>query len=213
MDWTAGQAEIGDSTIMTVLDQRPVPVARFSRVMPIGALIAIGVLLSACGGSSAVSKANAFNEPVTPSIKTVALGTGTANLACQLLSRTGVAEVFGLKVPGVMDPYKWPADEDPSEEVPSCSLDEVNVQLEEITLKHGECIFRPIDEVRVSGHVACIELDENLPDDPDYNIEVSMSYHGQTDATISYYPAHNGDHATLRKQLIQLATNLIAATK
>jgi hypothetical protein len=193
---------------MNVHDHRPRLLPHYLR--RVGALFALGVLISACG-SSAGSKANTLNYPVTPSIKPVDLGTGKANLACQLVSRTGVAEVLGIKVPKI-DPYVWPASDDPSTEVPSCTLGVVNVQLEQITLKHGGCIFRPIDEVRVSGHVACIQLDENLPNDPDYNIEMSMSYHGQTDATLSYFPGRNGDHATVRKQLIQMATNLIAAT-
>jgi hypothetical protein len=197
---------------MTVRHHHLRPLAHY--VPLVGALFAMCVLLSACGGSSA-SKTEKLNEPVTPSIKPVDLGTGKANLACQLLGRTGVAEVLGVKLPEVVDPYKDTSPDDtsdPSEAVPACSLGKVSVQLDETTLKHGDCIFRPVDEVRVSGHVACIELDENLPGDPDYSVEMSISYHDKTDATLSYYPGRNGDHPTVRKQLIQMATNLIAAT-
>ena len=173
-------------------------------------------LMSACGGSSAASKANQLNQPVTPSIKPLDLGTGKADPACQLLSRTGVAQVLGVQLPTFVVPDSQPASDDPSnpsEEIPDCALGKVvNLELEQTTLTHGGCIFRPVDEVRISGRVTCLEYDENLPGYPDYSAEVSISYHGWTDATLTYAPAHTVDHATVRKQLIQLATNLVAAT-
>jgi hypothetical protein len=186
------------------------------RARPVGALFATCVLLSACGASSAGSKVQSLNEPVTPSIKPVDLGKGKGDPACQLLSRVGAAQVLGVQFPTGLRPDTTPAGDGistgPTEEIPDCFLgDAIALELTEDTLKPGGCIFRPIDEVRLSGHVACLEFDENLPDEPDYSVEVSISYGKWTDATLDLSD-HKRDHATVRKQLIQLGTNLIAAT-
>jgi hypothetical protein len=200
----------GANTIITVR-HRYLPL----RTRPIAALFATCILLSACGGSSA-SKTEKLNEPVTPSIKPVDLGKGKGNPACQLLSRVGAAQVLGIQFPAGLRPDTTPAGDGittgPTEEIPDCFLGEaIALELTDDTLEPGGCIFRPIDEVRLSGHVACLEYDENLPNEPDYSVEVSISYGKWTDATLDLSD-HKRDHATVRKQLIQLGTNLIAAT-
>jgi hypothetical protein len=161
------------------------------------------VLLSACGGSNAASKSKSASKPATPSIKPLRLGKGAANPACQLVSRTGAAQVLAIQLPDTVDPYTGATGID----VWDCFIGKVvSLQLEGGTLKPGGCIFQPYEEVRLSGHVACLEYGS------DPIVEVAINYRGLTDATLTL-THYTADHATLRKQLSQLGTNLVAATQ
>ena len=167
-----------------------------------GVLVATVVLLGACGGSRSTGSSGLADKP-TPSIKPLSLGSGATNAACQLASRLGAAQVLGIKLPDTVTPYAGST----LHGVKYCFIGKVvSVDVESTTLEHGGCIFQPIDEVRLLGHVACL----NYGSEP--SVEVAIEYRGLTDATLTL-TSYTNDHATLRKQLSQLGTNLVAATK